>query len=109
MAFDHCEIVTLVCWENVTLGHWESVTLGHWESVKLVHWESVTLGHGDNVTLGYCDNVTLKCFFIMHPDQPSKARLGCVHFIFWHIQICTRFLQGELFKVTMYTSHISSN
>jgi hypothetical protein len=46
---------------------------------------------------------------IMHPAQPSKARLGGVHFIFRHIQICTRLLQGELFKVTMYTAHISSN
>ena len=44
----------------------------------------------------------------MHPAQPSKARLGGVYFIFWHIQICTRLLQGELFKVTMYTAHISS-
>ena len=46
---------------------------------------------------------------IMHPVQPSEARLGVVHFIFLHIQICTRLLQGELFKVTMYTAHISSN
>ena len=45
----------------------------------------------------------------MHPAQPSKARLGGVHFIFRHIQICSRLLQGELFKVTMYTAHISSN
>ena len=45
----------------------------------------------------------------MHPGQPSKARLGGVHFIFRHIQICNRLLQGELFKVTMYTAHISSN
>ena len=45
----------------------------------------------------------------MQPAQPSKARLGEVHFIFTHIQICTRLLQGELFKVTMYAAHISSN
>ena len=45
----------------------------------------------------------------MHPAQPSKARLGMVHFIFWHIQICSRLLQGELFKVNMYTAHISLN
>ena len=37
-------------------------------------------------------------FFIMHPAQPSEARLGGVHFIFRHIQILTRLLQGELFK-----------
>ena len=47
--------------------------------------------------------------FIVHPAQPSEVRLGRVHFIFRHIQICTRLLQGELFKVTMYTAHISSN
>ena len=46
---------------------------------------------------------------IMHPAQPSEARLGGVHFIFHHIQILTRLLQSELFKVTMYTAHISSN
>ena len=45
----------------------------------------------------------------MHPAQPSKARLGGVHFIFWHIQIFTGLLQDELFKVTMYTVNISSN
>ena len=45
----------------------------------------------------------------MHPAQPSEARLGGVHFIFRHIQICTRLQQGELFQVTMYTAHISSN
>ena len=44
--------------------------------------------------------------FIMHPTHPSKARLGGVHFIFRHIQICTRLLQGELFKVPV---HIRSN
>ena len=42
-------------------------------------------------------------------DQPSKARLDGVHFIFWHIQIRTRLLQGKLFKVTKYTAYISSN
>ena len=47
--------------------------------------------------------------FIMHPAQASEARLGGVHFIVLHIQICTRLLQGEMFKVTMYTAHISSN
>ena len=46
---------------------------------------------------------------IMHPAQLSEARLGGVHFIFGHIQICTRLLQGELFKVTKYTAHISTN
>ena len=52
--------------------------------------------------------VKLSCF-IMHPAQPCEARPGGVYFIFRHIQICTRLLQGELFKVTMYTAHISSN
>ena len=50
--------------------------------------------------------------FILHPAQTSEARLGGVHLIFRHIQICTRLLQSELFKVTMYskyTAHISSN
>ena len=47
--------------------------------------------------------------FIMHPAQPSKARLDGVHFIFRHIPIHTSLLQGELFKVTTYTAHISSN
>ena len=45
----------------------------------------------------------------MHPAQPSKARLGGVHFIFWHILIRTRLLQDELFKLTMCNAHISSN
>ena len=45
----------------------------------------------------------------MHPDQSSEARLGVVHFMFWHIKICTRLLQGELLKVNMYTAHIRSN
>ena len=53
-------------------------------------------------------NISELCF-IMHPAQPSEARLGGVHFIFRHVQICTRLLQGELFKVTTYTAHISSN
>ena len=53
------------------------------------------------------NNVVVEEPFIMHPAQPSKARLGGVHFIFPHIQICTRLLQAELFKVTMYTAHIS--
>ena len=51
----------------------------------------------------------LEEYLVMHPLQPSEARLGGVHFIFHHIQIYTRLLQGELFKVTMYTEHISSN
>ena len=45
----------------------------------------------------------------MHPAQPSKARLGRVHFIFPHIQICNRVLQGGQFKVTLFTAHKSSN
>ena len=45
---------------------------------------------------------------IMRPAQPSEAMLGGVHFIFSHIQNGTRLLQGELFKVTMYTARISS-
>ena len=40
----------------------------------------------------------------MHPAQGNEARLGGVHLIFWHIQICTRLPQGELFKVSMYTA-----
>ena len=48
-------------------------------------------------------------YIIMDPAQPSKASLGGVNFIFRHIQICTRLLQGELFQVTMYTAYISSN
>ena len=51
----------------------------------------------------------LSVSFIMHPAQPSEARLGGVHFIFRLIQICTRLLQREQFEVTMYTAHISSN
>ena len=44
---------------------------------------------------------------IMHPAQPSKARLGGVHFIFRHIQILTRLLQGELFGgYYVYCMHI---
>ena len=34
----------------------------------------------------------------MHPAHPSEAMLGGVHFIFRHIQICTRLLQVELFR-----------
>ena len=48
-------------------------------------------------------NVTflLDCFifFIMHPAQLSKARLGGAHFIFRHIQICTRLLQGSCLRL----------
>ena len=45
--------------------------------------------------------------FIMHPAQPSEARLGGVHFIFRHIQICTRLLKGELFRgYYVYCMHI---
>ena len=47
-----------------------------------------------------------KCF-IMHPTQPSEARLGGVHFIFFHIQILTRLLQVELFRgYYVYCMHI---
>ena len=45
----------------------------------------------------------------MHLAQVSKARLGGVHFIFPLIQIFTILLQSELFKVTTYAAHISSN
>ena len=51
----------------------------------------------------------LEEYLVMQPAQPSKARLGGVHLIFPHILICTRLLQGELFKVTTYTAHNSSN
>ena len=45
--------------------------------------------------------------FIMHPAQPSEARLGGVQFIFRHIQILTRLLQGELFGgYYVYCMHI---
>ena len=45
--------------------------------------------------------------FIMHPAQPSEARLGGVHFIFHHIQILTRLLQVELFRgYYVYCMHI---
>ena len=37
------------------------------------------------------------------------ARLGGVHFIVHHIQICNRLLQSELFQVTLFTAHISPN
>ena len=40
-------------------------------------------------------------FFIKYSAQQSKARLGQVHLIFHHIQIC----KGELFQVTMYSAH----
>ena len=44
---------------------------------------------------------------IMHPAQPSKARLGGVHLIFHHIQILTRLLQVELFRgYFVYCMHI---
>ena len=36
--------------------------------------------------------------FIMHPAQPSEAKLGRVHFTFCHIQIIFRLLQVELFR-----------
>ena len=45
--------------------------------------------------------------FIMQPAQPSKARLGGVHFIFCHIQILFRLLQVELFRgYYVYCMHI---
>ena len=37
--------------------------------------------------------------FIMHPAKPSKARLGGVHFIFCHIQICNRLLRGSCVRL----------
>ena len=46
----------------------------------------------------------LEEYLVMHPAQPSEARLGNVNVIFRHIQIVTRLLQGYLFKVTMYTA-----
>ena len=45
---------------------------------------------------------------IMHPAQPSKAGLGRVHFYLPYsdlYQVTTM----ALFKVTMFTAHISSN
>ena len=51
--------------------------------------------------------LNLESSIIMHPAQPSKARLGGVHFIFRHIQILTRLLQGELFRgYYVYCMHI---
>ena len=52
---------------------------------------------------------SLQEYIIMHPAQPSEARLGRLHSIFPHIQICTSLLQSELFKVPMYAAHISSS
>ena len=44
---------------------------------------------------------------IMHPAQPSEARLGGVHFIFRYIQIPTRLLHVELFRgYYVYCMHI---
>ena len=49
----------------------------------------------------------LNMILIMHPAQPSEARLGGVHFIFCHIQILTRLLQVELFRgYYVYCMHI---
>ena len=39
------------------------------------------------------------------PAKQSKGGRGA--FYFRQIQICTWLVQGELFKVTMYTAHIS--
>ena len=51
--------------------------------------------------------VVLKFSFIMHPVQPSEARLGGVHFIFRHIQILTRLLHVELFgSYYVYCMHM---
>ena len=46
-------------------------------------------------------------YYAPRPVERSKAGQGA--FYFSAIQICTRLQQGELFKVTMYTAHISSN
>ena len=71
-----------------------------------------------NGELGYYRVVLLKVtmhskvrlLFIMHPAQPSEARLGGVHLIFWHIQICTRLLQGSCLRLLcILHAHISSN
>ena len=43
-----------------------------------------------------------------YAPSPAEQSEHFMHFIFRHIQICTTLLQGELFKVTMYTAHISS-
>ena len=49
----------------------------------------------------------LEEYLVMHPVQPSEARLGGVHFIFRHIQIPTRLLQVELFRgYYVYCMHI---
>ena len=57
--------------------------------------------------LAKCIGIGIKLQFIMHPAQPSKARLGGVHFIFWHIQILTRLLEVELFRgYYVYCMHI---
>ena len=46
-------------------------------------------------------------YYAPRPAEQSEAGRGA--FNFSHIQIYTRLLQGELFKVTMYTAHIGSN
>ena len=46
----------------------------------------------------------------MHPARPSEARLGRVHSIFFHIQICSRLLWGSCVRLLcILHAHISSN
>ena len=46
---------------------------------------------------------------IMHPAMPNKARRGRVPFIFAAHSDLYQVTTRELFTVTMYTAHISSN